>query len=299
MDCFATLAMTKKNLTMKQIKNNPNGIDVDKAWNTLYSRLEKEHFLPVETEESFEQKRKIPLSWIAAAAVVCVGIIFSVFYFSQSKDHSLLVLQNKENSGTLVATLEDGSTVYLASHASVSYPAAFPDNQRKVELHGDALFSVTKNEKRPFIVETDKGITVEVVGTIFAVKSSPGDPFELSVKQGKVNVLSKDNPTKISVEAGEIVRLNTSGLSKSKVTNPQVFGRFADKMSFKDEKLNNIVQAINTMYGSPAIVAEKSLNNRTLTVTFENDSVETMTELICLALNLERVDKQDTIFIRK
>jgi len=284
---------------MKQVKNNPNGIDVDKAWNMLYTRLEKEHLLPVEAEESFEPKRKIPLGWIAAAAVVCVGIIFSVFYFPHNKDNSLVFLQNRENSGTLVATLEDGSTVYLASHASISYPAAFAANQRKVELNGDALFSVAKNAKCPFVIETNKGITVEVVGTIFAVQSSSGNPFELSVKQGKVNVLSKDNQTKVSVEAGEIVRMNTDGLSKFKVTNPQVFGRFADKMSFKDEKLNNIVQAINTMYGSPAIIAEKSLNNRTLTVTFENDSVETMTELICMALNLERVSKQDTIFIKK
>ena len=284
---------------MKQNEDNTNRIDIDKAWNALYTRLEAERLLSVEPEESSYGKRKIPLGWIAAAAVICLGIIFSVFYFSQSGKQSLLVLQNNDNAGTLVATLEDGSTVYLASHASISYPAAFDTNQRKVKLNGDALFSVTKDAKRPFVVETDKGITVEVVGTIFAVKSSPGNPFELSVKQGKVNVLDKDNQTKVFVEAGEIVRLNPDGLSKSKITNPQTFGRFANKMSFKDEKLNNIVQAINTVYGSPAIIADKSLDNRTLTVTFENDSVEAMTELICLALNLERVNKQDTIFIRK
>ena len=284
---------------MKQNEDNTNQIDVDKAWNTLYTRLEAERLLPVKAEEQSVPERKIQLGWIAAAAAVFTGIIFSVLYFSQGRDQSLLVLQNNENAGTLVATLEDGSTVYLASHASITYPVAFAANQRKVELNGDALFSVTKNEKRPFVVETNKGITVEVVGTVFAVQSSPGNLFELSVKQGKVNVHSKDNQTKVFVEAGEIVRLNINGLSKSKITNPQAFGRFAEKMSFKDEKLDNIVHAINTLYSSPAIIADKSLNNRTLTVTFENDSVEAMTELICLALNLERVSKQDTIFIRK
>ena len=284
---------------MKQNKDNTNLIDTNKAWNALYTRLEAERLLPVEAEEASVPKRKIQIGWIAAAAAVFAGIIFSVFYFSQGGNQSLLVLQNNDNAGTLVATLEDGSTVYLASHASVSYPAAFDTNQRKVKLNGDALFSVAKDAKRPFVVETDEGITVEVVGTIFAVKSSPGNPFELSVKQGKVNVHSNDNQTKVFVEAGEIVRLNPDGLSKSKITNPQAFGRFANKMSFKDEKLNNIVQAINTVYGSPAIIADKSLDNRTLTVTFENDSVEAMTELICLALNLERINKQDTIFIRK
>jgi ferric-dicitrate binding protein FerR (iron transport regulator) len=283
---------------MEQNEYNINRIDLDKAWNRLSDRLEAEHLLPEETKKLSYPERKILFRWMAVAAAIFVGIIFSVFYFSQSREQSLLVVQNEENSGTLVTTLADGSTVYLASHASVSYPASFACDERKVKLTGDALFSVAKKENCPFVVETDEGITIEVVGTIFAVKSSSGDSFELFVKQGKVNVQAKDNSEKFSVEAGEIVRLNAGGLSKSKIANPQTFGSFADKVSFKDEKLENIVEAINTLYGFPTLVSEKSLNNRTLTVTFENDSVETMTELICLALNLECVNKQDTLFIR-
>jgi ferric-dicitrate binding protein FerR (iron transport regulator) len=282
---------------MELNKQNTNRIDVDKAWNTLYTRLEEEQLLTDEKEHSPFRKRRILFLRVAAVAASFIGIIILIFLL-QSKNDSLLVLQNEENTGTLVATLEDGSTVYLGSHASISYPAVFANDRRKVELSGNALFSVSKDAKRPFVVETDQGIIVEVVGTVFAVQSSPGNPFELSVKEGKVNVCSKDNQTKIPVEAGEIVRLNTSGLSKSGPMNPQVFGRFADKMCFKDEKLNNIVQAINTVYGSPVIISEKSIDNRTLTVTFENDSIETMTELICLALNLEKVIKRDTIFIK-
>ena len=282
---------------MKENKDNNYRIDVDKAWNTLYSRLEEDQLVTKKVEFAGYQKRKVYLQRIAAVAAICVGVVFSVFYFSHDKNNSLVSLQNTENSGTLVTTLEDGSTVYLETGASISYPSKFTQNQRKVELKGNALFSVAKNEKCPFIVEAD-GITIEVVGTIFAVESSPGSPFELSVKQGKVNVHSKNDQTVIPVEAGEIVQLNTGKLSKTGITNTQVFNQFTNKMSFKDEKLENIVQAINTMYGSPTIIAEKPANNRTLTVTFENNSVETMTELICYALNLEHVNKQDTIVIR-
>ena len=295
--------MVQKNKTqafeyMKQMIDNTNPVDVDKAWNMLYARMENEQLLPVETENSFNRKRKITLQWMTVAAAVCIGFIFSVFYFSQGKNNSLLFLQNREKTATLVATLGDGSTIYLATDASISYPAAFAANRRKVELNGNALFCVTKDENRPFVVETNEGITIEVLGTIFAVQSSPGKPFELSVKQGKVNVHSKDNPAKIAVEAGEIVRLNAGGLTKSGLADPLVFNDFTDQLCFKDEKLNHIVQVLNTVYGSPVIAVEKSLNERTLTVTFENNSVETMTELICLALNLESINKQDTLFIR-
>lgn len=283
---------------MKQIKDNTIKIDTDKAWEALYARLEKDRLLPGESDESSSRKRKIPLLRIAAAAAVFAGIIISIFYFSQDKDNLSVLLQNKETSGTLVTTLEDGSTVYLAADASVSYPAVFDANQRKVKLRGNALFCVTKDEKRPFIVETDENITIEVKGTIFAVQSSPGNLFELYVKQGLVNVHANDNQTVVSVKAGEIVRFNSGGATKSKADNPQIISRFKDKLCFKDEKLNHIVQAINTTYGFPIVMTEKSLTDRMLTVTFDDNSVESMTELICLALNLEQINKHDTIFIR-
>jgi len=283
---------------MKRNEDNIRLINVDKAWDSLYARLEKERLLTDKKEYSPFRKRRIFLQRVAAVAAICVGIIFSVIYFSQDKNDSLLVLQNKENVGILVATLEDGSMVYLAPGTSISYPVVFTANQRKVELSGNALFNVTKDKQRPFIVETD-GITIEVVGTIFAVQSSAENLFELFVKEGKVNVHSKKNQACISVEAGETVQLNRGGLNKSGITDFRTFNRYADKMCFKDEKLNNIVHAINAVCGTPTIITEESLNNRILTVTFENNSVESMTELICLALNLERVNKQDTIFIRK
>ena len=283
---------------MKQNKDNLYRIDTDKAWNNLRERLENDHLLTADVSEySLKKTRNVFFYRAAAVAAICIGIIFADFYFSQKKNRSQIVTQNTENSGTLVTTLEDGSTVYLASKASVSRPTAFAKDQRKVELNGNALFCVTKDENRPFVVTTN-GITIEVLGTVFAVQSSIDHSFELFVKQGKVNVHSKEDRIGIPVEAGETIRLSKSGLSKSKMTNSLPFSSFTDKMCFKDEKLNHIIQAINAIHGSPTIISEESINNRTLTVTFENNSVETMAKLICLALNLEPIHKQDTIFIR-
>ena len=92
--------------------------------------------------------------------------------------------------------------------------------------------------------------------------------------------------------------MKSTGLNKSEIINFGVFNCFTEKMRFKDEKLYNVIHAINTMNGFPAVIIDESLYNRTLTVTFENESVEAMTELICIALNLEQVNNKDTIFIR-
>jgi ferric-dicitrate binding protein FerR (iron transport regulator) len=283
---------------MEYNKENMNRIDTDKAWNVLHERLEKEHLLTTYKKGySYKKKRIIHFQRIAAVAAICAGFIITVFYFSQKKDIQWVVIKNTEKTGTLVTTLEDGSTVYLASDASISYPMTFAKNNREIELNGNALFYIAKDEKHPFVVMTNE-ITIEVVGTIFAIQSSFDNLFELSVKEGKVNVRSKDSQTWFMVEAEETVQLNENGLSKSKTMNWQILGDFTDKLCFKDEKLNNIVQTINSIHGVPILITEESLNNRSLTVTFENNTVETMTELICLALNLEYIGKQDTIFIR-
>ena len=285
---------------MQRNKEKIHEIDVDKAWNIVYTRLEKDILLAEDTDLSSRRKLFKYVRWAAVAtAAACIGLIISNVYFPKDKDDTLIFLQNKDNSGALVTTFEDGSTVYLANNASIFYPDCFAKNKRKVELRGNALFYVTKDEKRPFIVETKENITIEVVGTIFAVQSTSGTPFELSVKEGKVNIHSKDNKNVVPLVAGETVRMESSGLNKSETVNFSVFNYFTERMCFKDEKLNNIINAINSMYGFPNLTTDESINDRLLTVTFENESVESMTELICMALNLEYVNKQDTIYIRK
>jgi ferric-dicitrate binding protein FerR (iron transport regulator) len=58
-------------------------------------------------------------------------------------------------------------------------------------------------------------------------------------------------------------------------------------MHFKDESLQNIISVLNRNFNTTFVVAEKETGNRKLTVTFNKESAATMTELICVALNLK------------
>ena len=282
---------------MDHNRDNMYRIDTDKAWNNLYARLENDRLLiTCKPEYSPRRKRLIYFKRVAAVAAICAGVVFLIFHFSKKNDNQPIVVHNIEKTGTLVTTLKDGSIICLAGNASISHPSTFAENNRKVELTGNALFYVSKDEKRPFIVMIND-ITVEVVGTVFSIQSSFENLFELFVKEGKVKVYSKGDQTGFMVEAGETIHLNESGLSKCQIINMNELNSFTDKMSFKDEKLNNIIQVINTTHGSPALIIDESLSNRSLTVTFENNSVEKMIELICIALDLEYINKQDTIVI--
>ena len=51
--------------------------------------------------------------------------------------------------------LPDGSSVLLNRHSSLSYPKRFKSDNREVQLTGEAYFEVSKDQKHPFIVQTE------------------------------------------------------------------------------------------------------------------------------------------------
>src|SRR5688572_32627171 len=84
-------------------------------------------------------------------------------------------------------TLADGTRVELNANTSLRFENT--RTQRLVQLaSGEAHFIVTKDESRPFIVQTPAG-SVRVTGTTFNVRSDPArNTFEVTVVEGSVQV---------------------------------------------------------------------------------------------------------------
>ena len=83
---------------------------------------------------------------------------------------------------------QDGTKVYLNSDTRLRYPKKFGLDSREVELSGEAYFVVSKNEKRPFIVELD-GPSIHVTGTAFNVQSYPDEKeITVSLDEGRINM---------------------------------------------------------------------------------------------------------------
>ena len=65
----------------------------------------------------------------------------------------------------------------------------FTDTERRVRLErGEAFFQVTKDPRRPFVVEVG-GVTVRAIGTAFNVRLGGGE-LDVLVAEGKVEVAS-------------------------------------------------------------------------------------------------------------
>ncbi len=82
-------------------------------------------------------------------------------------------------------SLADGSIVELGSDAIVT--VSYTDEERHLHLQaGEAVFTVAKNPKRPFVVRAGEG-SVTAIGTVFNVRTSGAD-VQVRVLEGTVAV---------------------------------------------------------------------------------------------------------------
>jgi transmembrane sensor len=271
--------------------------DTDKAWNALHARLQENNLLKTTSQQTTFRRFTPMLKWaVAAVLVIALATVAIRSLLPLRNSAPLLTLQNNDADNTLVKTLDDGSTVYLATSSSLSYPAQFANDSRQVSMMGNAMFDIARNPVKPFRIETDK-IIVEVLGTAFNIKTDDKGNFELSVLRGKVKVTQKGNGEIAYVVAGEQATVVDTHWQKTHYANNTLLNAFIRNMRFKDEPLDRIVQVINQNSSRKVALKGPTIKNHKLNVRFYNNDVETMTEVISLALHLTREVRQDSIFI--
>lgn len=278
------------------LKENNNRI-TDQAWNKLYSRLEEDGLL---SDADNKPKQGIfhmtPLKWVAAIAVISICLAFA-FIGRQSKQNytiDMLTLNNDKDASTLVSTLEDGSMIYLSGSASLEYPTRFADNKREVILSGDAYFDISKDRKKPFVINTEKA-TIQVLGTAFNIKDK--EPFSISVKHGEVKVTEKENGKFVFVKAGETAMLQAGNLYTMRTSDIEQFSKYFNSIHFKDQRLEDIARVLNTYSDSIHIEVAPQVKDRLITMSFSDETKSDIVKYICIALNIEFIQQQNTIFI--
>lgn len=89
--------------------------------------------------------------------------------------------------------LPDGTKVWLNAASSIQYPIAFHGKERRVIVTGEAYFEVAKDPKKPFIVDLNKQVAVEVLGTHFNVNGYQDDGATIAtLLEGSVRVTTGD-----------------------------------------------------------------------------------------------------------
>lgn len=104
----------------------------------------------------------------------------------------------------------DGTLVRMNSHSRIIFPLNF-GKERSVHMTGEALFDVSRDEGRPFIVEMDD-VRVQVLGTRFLVSGYENDPHRVALVSGSVNVsLGNAQQQSVTLAPNQMYTLDDNG----------------------------------------------------------------------------------------
>lgn len=273
------------------------GLDIDNEWAVLQHRLdisEEEGIVPIQG-----RRRSIPrLVMISLAAILLVFLISTVtlnFFYGTFNERKFVSRTDVE-----LEELPDGSLFTLNKRSSLVYSKDFNTKERKVTLKGRAFFEITRNTGKPFIIQAGNA-TIEVLGTSFYVNASDKTrQVEVIVNKGTVALYETDNPdNKIILEAGEkgSLYMLENDLIKSTEFDPNYLSWKTNRLVFKQVKLIEIVALLNELYKSKVIITSKEIEQCNVTVTFEDQSLEEIINVLESTLDLKVKKKRKKILL--
>ena len=261
-------------------------VDASAAWEKLNHRIEKEEISVISIALSPYYR------WMSVAAAIVIALgIFTLYKFQTPKQVEFLA------SETTQIQLADNSLIDVKEGSKITYPESFNGNTREVNLSGEAFFDIERNEEKPFIIHT-ASVDVRVLGTSFFVKTFENGDTEVKVKTGKVEVSNPNDSSKVILTAGENIlfeKINTS-FKQIKVEANKLYWQ-TKTLIFNRTTLNNVVEMLNHNFDKNVKVANDSLNNCKLTVTFKNQPFNEILDVVKETLNLTVKEENGEIIL--
>jgi transmembrane sensor len=242
-------------------------------------------------------RRIVPRKMISIAASLAIIVASAITLntlLKRTKDSDLQVKYSEISTelGQLSdVALPEGSLVFLNSSSTFIRPLGFSEHQRVVQLSGEAYFEITPDANRPFIIHSNQLIT-EVLGTKFNVKAYPEeDIISVSVVEGTVRVKRKNLQSEewVVIEAGEEYLLDHATL-KEEVKGfsiDKVLGWREGKFVFESSPLERVLPMLSRKFDVEFVVENEQLNQCKLTAEFQNESLQTILDVISFANDIQ------------
>lgn len=177
--------------------------------------------------------------------------------------------------GEFFVLLSDGTKVWLNAESSIRYPVQFSNDERRVELTGEAYFEVKKNAQKPFRVVAG-GQQVEVFGTSFNISSYEDDAVILTtLVEGSVEVSLIENPTIKQILNPNDQSFYARGIDQisKRVVDPQKYVAWKEgRYIFDDELLGNIMKKLAKWYDVEVVFTNTDAKNIRFTGNLQRDT---------------------------
>ena len=244
------------------------------------------------------QKRFQLRQLIQYAAVIALMISVSVTaYITEDSEFNQVVVEN-HNQSEKILNLPDGTNILLAKDGIISYSENFSENERLIELKGEAFFDVAKDKNRPFIITTSHTKT-RVLGTSFRI-TEINKLTDIKVLSGIVEFIDKDDSSnKLKLTKGESARFFENQHVLLSKTNESINSNLKIKhLAYQNENLETICHDLNEIFNTDIRIGSDQKKQLLMTATFEDQDLNNILESISFSLNLD-IEKKDKHIILK
>lgn len=269
---------------------------------------------------SVSQRSSTRSKWMLAASIVLASLLGAVLYV-QAKQGIYSAGIGEQRT----VQLEDGSTVELNSRSKVR--VRYSEHRRNVELlSGQALFSVSHDAQRPFIVTTDR-TQVRAVGTQFDVyRKSTGivvtvvegrvavipdnatrsnEPIELSEPPSPSDTLARATPLSLNkgellLAAGEELTVSPVVVSKPKATNvAKAIAWTQRRLVFEASTLGEVIEEFNRYNTRQLSLKDPTLDHFPITAAFSSPNPSSLIRFLRTQPDLDVEETPHEILISR
>lgn len=258
------------------------------VWQDIGALHEKE--VRVDLEAAFhrvKQKKNVmpeANSWSPAwrvAAAIFLLITVSWLLWKPSAEPIVFISQ-----GVQEINLSDGSLVTLNDNATLTYLEAFNEDERGLELQGEAFFSVEEDMDRPFRIQAGP-VTITVLGTEFSVNAT--EHFVgISVASGRVEVFS-DYVHEI-LHGGSNIHIDTQDETYQFGNHSNSGAEYFwvnQQLNFEGQELSLVLTELETIFNAEIEVSDQAIYNCRLQASFEGQELVEIIDIIALSQDLE------------
>jgi len=251
----------------------------------------------VSTKDRYSPRRKLSAIRLAAsAAVIMMALMIGFILFYPGEQ--VFIAEKGERP---LIELPDGSTAHLNSNSRITVD--YSRGERRIKLaYGEATFTVSKDQNRPFKVDAGAG-SATALGTEFNVKNRSTN-VTVTVFSGTVLVAHspmQDIKRPTDVSADSIGRLLESGqqvhyhqrLGEVHTLPTEQLARTASwrdgRLFFNNETLENVIHEISHYTAKKLIIADGSLQSLRVGGVFKVDDIDSVINILETALPVKAV----------
>lgn len=274
--------------------------NTDAAWNNLQRKMRTQPGQAEAPEKDNVRALHTPAHRnlylrIAASVLILLGVGYLAYRVTNTAD-AIRPVTVVADGQTVADTLPDGSDVYLNKQTKLVYTYDKKKQAHTVKLKGEAYFSINHEDAKEFIVDVGD-VFIRDIGTRFNVTAyEASNTVEVVVIEGEVEFFSKGD-SGIRLKAGGKGVYNRTKMTFS-IEKPES-NALAYKtrfFSFSNTLLPEAVAILNEVYDQK-IVFSKTLENCRVTVSFSDEDIYEIADVIAATLNGTVREADDTLIL--